>query len=479
MFPPPAFDNSFARLSARLFVRQAPRPVPAPKRIAINRELALELGLDPELLASPQGLAVLAGNAVAPGSEPLAQAYAGHQFGHFVPQLGDGRALLLGELIDRSGRRRDIQLKGSGPTAFSRGGDGRAWVGPVLREYLVSEAMHALGVPTTRALAALFTGETIHREGPLPGAILTRVAASHLRIGTLQYFAAREDLASLRVLVEYACQRHYPEATDALGLFRAVIAAQAELVAHWMGLGFVHGVMNTDNTSLSGETIDYGPCAFIDTYRPDAVFSSIDVRGRYAYGNQPQVMLWNLAQLGTALLDLIDTRHDAAVERATSELQRFPGLYEAAWLKRMRAKLGLVTEQDGDRELAQDFLAVMAAGEADFTRTFRGLCDGQAQGEFLNPSGYLSWEQAWRARLAQEGATPAARQAHLAAANPAFIPRNHRIEAAIQAALVGDLGPFERLHRVLAKPFTPAPEDLEYALPPVPSEVVHETFCGT
>jgi serine/tyrosine/threonine adenylyltransferase len=475
----PAFDNSYARLPGRFYARQAPRPVAKPSLIHINAPLAHELGLDPELLATPEGIEVLAGNRVAPGSEPLAQAYAGHQFGHFVPQLGDGRALLLGELIDRAGRRRDIQLKGSGPTPYSRGGDGRAWVGPVLREYLVSEAMHALGVPTTRALAAVYTGETVQREGPLPGAILTRVAASHLRIGTVQFFFAREDEQSLSVLVEYARQRHYPATEGALGLFRAVIAAQAELVAHWLSLGFVHGVMNTDNTSLSGETIDYGPCAFIDTYRPDTVFSSIDVRGRYAYANQPQVMLWNLAQLGTALLGLIDTRHEAAVERATAELQRFPGLYEAVWLRRMRAKLGLQTEQAGDRDLAQDLLAVMAAGEADFTRTFRGLANGEAQAEFLNPAGYLSWERSWRERLAQEGATPSERHADLAATNPAFIARNHRIEAVIQAALAGDLAPFSRLHRVLARPFADQPDDRDLSLPPAPSEIVHETFCGT
>jgi uncharacterized protein YdiU (UPF0061 family) len=473
------FDNTYARLPARLFTRTAPTPVKSPRLIRLNGPLAEELGLDPAQLATPEGIEVLAGNRIAAGSEPLAQAYAGHQFGHFVPQLGDGRALLLGEVLDRSGRRRDIQLKGSGPTPFSRAGDGRAWLGPVLREYLVSEAMQALGVPTTRALAAVLTGERVQRETALPGAVLTRVAASHLRIGTLQYFAARDDLEALGLLVEQALARHHPGAAGPLGLLEAVTHAQAELVAAWMAVGFVHGVMNTDNTSLSGETIDYGPCAFLDAFHPGTVFSSIDRRGRYAYGNQPQVMLWNLAQLGNALLPLIDPDRERAVARATPVLEGFGARYEAAWLRRFRRKLGLTTEHSGDRALIEDLLERMTAGKADFTRTFRALAQGTAAAEFETPAEFVPFEQRWRQRLAAEGADPLVRRAQLEAVNPAYIPRNHRIEQAIQAAVAGDFGPFERLSTVLARPFDPQPEHADLQLAPRPEELVEETFCGT
>lgn len=473
------FDNSYARLPARCFARTAPTPVRSPRLIRLNTALAEELGLDPALLATPEGLEVLAGNRVALGSEPLAQAYAGHQFGHFVPQLGDGRALLLGELIDRAGRRRDVQLKGSGPTPFSRAGDGRAWLGPVLREYLVSEAMHALGVPTTRALAAVLTGELVQRETALPGAVFTRVAASHLRIGTLQFFAARDDREALALLVEYALARHHPGAQGPLGLLQAVAAAQAELVAAWMALGFIHGVMNTDNTSLSGETIDYGPCAFLDAFHPGTVFSSIDRRGRYAYGNQPQVMLWNLAQLGNALLPLIDPDRERAVALATPVLEGFKPRYEQAWLRRFRAKLGLATEREEDRALIEDLLERMAAGRADFTRTFRALSNGTAAAEFEDPAAFVPFERRWRERLAAEGADPASRRPQLESANPAFIPRNHRIEQAIAAAVAGDFGPFERLLAVLARPFEEQPGQAELQQAPRAEEVVEETFCGT
>src|SRR6056297_1759660 len=339
------FDNSYARLPARFYHRQPAEPVRAPA-----------LGLDPEALRSEAGVAVLAGNALPDGADPLAQAYAGHQFGGWNPQLGDGRALLIGEVVDRHGRRRDIQPKGSGRTPFSRMGDGRAWIGPVLREYIVSEAMHAMGVPTTRALAAVTTGERVLRERVLPGAVLTRVASSHVRVGTFQYFAARGDEEAVRLLSEHVIARHYPDATGALDLLTAVVAAQARLVARWMATGFIHGVMNTDNCAISGETIDYGPCAFMDAYSAGKVFSSIDVGGRYAYGNQPRIAAWNLAQFATCLLPLIDEDADAAVEQATEAVHTFPPVYEAAWLAAFRAKLGLTTEETEDAELITDLL---------------------------------------------------------------------------------------------------------------------------
>ncbi|MEO1240064.1 MAG: YdiU family protein, partial [Pseudomonadota bacterium] len=354
-----AFDNTFARLPAGFFAELDPTPVAEPALVSLNAKLANRLGLDAQALASPEGVAILAGNGVPVGAHPLAQAYAGHQFGGFVPQLGDGRALLLGEVVTPDAQRFDVQLKGSGRTPFSRGGDGRAWLGPVMREYIVSEAMAALGVPTTRALAAVTTGETVLRERPMPGAVLTRVAASHIRVGTFQYFAVRQDLAALKQLTDYVTQRHYPDADGALDLLNAVVGAQARLVAHWMALGFIHGVMNTDNTTISGETIDYGPCAFMDDYHPLKVFSSIDAHGRYAYARQPEVLVWNLAQLASALLPLIDTDQDRAVERATEAVHSFPDIYAAAWLTAFRAKLGLVTAEDGDKELIEGLLTEM------------------------------------------------------------------------------------------------------------------------
>ncbi len=475
-----AFDNRYARLPERFYTRLAPTPVSAPALVALNRPLAAELGLDADALARPEGLAVLAGNRVPEGAEPLAQVYAGHQFGGWVPQLGDGRAILLGEVVDAAGRHRDLQLKGSGPTPYSRQGDGRAWLGPVLREYLVSEAMHALGVPTTRALAALTTGEAVYREEVLPGAILTRVARSHLRVGTFQFFAARGDTEALQLLIEHALGRLYPGHTGPFGLLEAVIAAQAGLVAKWMGFGFLHGVMNTDNTAICGETIDYGPCAFLDEYHPDTVFSSIDHRGRYAYANQPQVMLWNLAQLANALLPVMGEEREAAIERASAIVRSFADLYEAAWLATFRAKLGLKESHADDRALAEELLKRMAQNRADFTRTFRGLADGSARAEFRDPAAFDAWSQTWRARLAAEGATPEERAGDMARVNPALHPRNHRIEQAIEAARGGDLVPFERLHTALARPFEdPAPEFAYLQTPPSPHEVVEATFCGT
>ena len=483
------FDNSYARLPPRFFARQDPVAVAAPGPIAVNRALALALGLDPEALAGPEGVAMVAGNRVPAGAEPLAQAYAGHQFGGWSHQLGDGRALLLGEIVAPpgspfAGRRFDLQLKGSGPTVFSRRGDGRAWIGPVIREYLVSEAMAALGVPTTRALAAATTGEPVIREARArPGAVLLRVASSHIRIGTFQYFRAREDLEALQILTAHVIARHYPAAEGPLGLLDAVIEAQARLIAQWMALGFIHGVMNTDNMAVSGETIDYGPCAFMDAYHPDTVFSSIDAYGRYAYASQPQIAVWNLAQFATCLLPLMveaGAAPEAAVEAATASVHRFAEAYQAAWLARFRAKLGLATAEEGDRALIETLLSRMALLNADFTRVFRGLAEGTARAEFAEPEAYDAWAEDWQARLAREpGGAEAGAATRMAAVNPALIPRNHRVEAAIAAAEAGDLGPFRRLNAALARPFDPEPgtEDLRAA--PLPEERVLQTFCGT
>jgi uncharacterized protein YdiU (UPF0061 family) len=471
------FDNSYARLPARLFHRQTAEPVSAPAPIVVNGALAAELGLDAAALAGPEGTAVLAGNAVPGGADPLAQVYAGHQFGGWNPQLGDGRALLLGEVIDTAGRRRDLQLKGSGRTPFSRMGDGRAWLGPVLREYVVSEAMHAMGIPTTRALAAVATGEPVLREtGPMPGAVLTRVAASHIRVGTFQFFAARGDLEAVRALTEYAIARHYPQAEDAAGLLEAVIAAQADLVARWLGVGFIHGVMNTDNCAISGETIDYGPCAFMDRYEAGKVFSSIDRFGRYAYDRQPDIAVWNLAQFATCLLPLIDADQDRAVDRATEAVHRFPALFAARRLAVFREKLGLtdIGTPDEDGALIDDLLEAMEAGGADFTNTFAGLADGTARAAFADSAPFEALAPRLAARHAAQGGPD--RDA-MARANPRLIPRNHQIEAMIVAAVAGDFAPFRRLNEALANPFVAPPADL--AAPPAPHEEVAATFCGT
>jgi uncharacterized protein YdiU (UPF0061 family) len=496
------FENTYARLPERFYARLNPMLVAAPQLVKVNVELARFLGLDPDALASAQGVEVLAGNRVAEGSEPLAMAYAGHQFGYFVPQLGDGRANLLGEVTARDGVRYDIQLKGSGPTPFSRGGDGRAALGPVLREYIVSEAMAALGVPTTRALAAVTTGERVLRETALPGAVLTRVAASHLRVGTFQYFAARRDTDGIRSLADYAIGRHYPEAALAKEPYRAlldgVIRRQAQLVAQWMLLGFVHGVMNTDNTSISGETIDYGPCAFMEAYDPATVFSSIDAQGRYAYGNQPRAMLWNLVRLAEALLPILEQEagsEEAGLASAKEALAAFDPQFEAAHSAGMRRKLGLFTEREGDAELVGDLLERMLANKADFTLTFRRLCDAAAGPEgdrevrvlFTDPGAYDSWASAWRLRLrlGQElGDEQAmAGQNHAAAmraVNPAFIPRNHLVEAALEAAVRRqDFQPFEELLEVVSRPYEDRPGLERYAAPARPEEYVSRTFCGT
>jgi uncharacterized protein YdiU (UPF0061 family) len=491
------FDNTYARLPRHFYARLDPTPVAAPRLVKLNIELARKLGLDPDALQSPEGVEVLAGNRVAEGSEPVALAYAGHQFGHFVPQLGDGRANLLGEVMGTDGLRYDIQLKGSGRTPFSRGGDGRAALGPVLREYIVSEAMAALGVPTTRALAAVTTGERVLREAALPGAVLSRVAASHLRVGTFQYFAARRDTEGTRVLADYAIARHYPDAAQARlpyqALLEGVISRQARLIAQWMMLGFVHGVMNTDNTSISGETIDYGPCAFMESYDPATVFSSIDHGGRYAYGNQPHAALWNLARLAEALLPVLadeSRSEEAAVAFANQALAAFEPQFVAARSAGLRRKLGLATERAGDAELAEDLLVRMAANRADFTLTFRLLCNAAActEGErdlrtlFADPSAFDSWAVQWRQRLEREPGTDQERSDAMRRSNPLFIPRNHLVEAALDGATRNqDFQPFEELLNVVSRPFEdrPGPEFTRYAQPARPEECVLQTFCGT
>ncbi len=473
------FDNSFVTLPDRFFSRLAPTPVSKPELVAVNRALAGELGLDTEELSSDDGIRILAGNTVPKGAEPLAQVYAGHQFGGWVPQLGDGRAILLGEIIDIKDIRRDIQLKGAGRTPYSRGGDGRAWIGPVIREYLVSEAMHALGIPTTRALAAVTTGESVYRDLPLPGAVLTRVASSHIRVGTFQFFAARQDVKALRALTDHVIARHYPGAGDVQALLDAVIHAQARLVAQWMGVGFIHGVMNTDNTHVAGETIDYGPCAFMDGFHPDTVYSSIDRSGRYAYARQPEIMVWNMAQFATALLPLFDGGLDAAVERATESVRRYPGLYSAAWLDVFRAKLGLGSKEDGDAGLINGLLEVMAYRNADFTNTFRGLSDTSARAQFADPSGFDKWTDRWLARRKRDRHSPEQQRELMRTTNPAAIPRNHQIENVIRAALANDFAPMFKLNDVLAAPFDLSPENTEFSSPPKPGEEVRQTFCGT
>jgi uncharacterized protein YdiU (UPF0061 family) len=486
------FDNSYARLPDRFFARVAPTPVAAPKLVRLNRGLALELGLDPDWLTGPEGVETLAGRRVPQGAEPIAMAYAGHQFGQFVPQLGDGRAILLGEVLGRDGARRDIQLKGSGPTPYSRRGDGRAALGPVLREYLVSEAMAALGIPTTRTLAAVLTGEAVARETFLPGAVLTRVASSHVRIGTFEFFAARGDNDGVRVLADHVIARHYPHAAAAERPYRAlldvVIARQAALVAQWLLVGFIHGVMNTDNMSVAGETIDYGPCAFMDAYDPATVFSSIDAYGRYAYGNQPRIALWNLARLAECLVPLLGASEEEAVAEAQAALAAFGPQCDAAYFAGLGRKLGLSGERDEDRALAQDLLDAMAANQADFTLTFRRLCDAAAdpagdaavRALFADPSACDAWAARWRARLALEPQDGDTRRTAMRAVNPVFIPRNHRVEAVIEAAVARkDFAPFEELLGVVTKPYEDQPGFARYADPPQPHERVLQTFCGT
>ena len=463
----PALSQPYTALPEGLAVRIDPDPVAAPRTLAVNGGLARELGIDPEALAAAPG--VFTGNAPWPGAAPMATAYAGHQFGGFVPQLGDGRAHLLGTVETAAGPV-EIQTKGSGRTPFSRGGDGRAWLGPVLREYVVSEAMHALGVPTTRALAAVATGEDVRRESALPGAVIVRTAPSHLRVGTFQYFAVRGNEEALRALVDLAIARHHPDADGPLGLLRAAVAAQARLVAKWMSLGFIHGVMNTDNAHVGGLTIDYGPCAFLDAYDPAKTFSSIDSYGRYAYGNQPSIAAWNMAQLATSLLPLMGG--DAGVAEAQTAIDGFAPLYQAEWLRLFRAKIGLAREEDGDRALIEGLLTRMAERSMDFTVTFRALANDGL------PEGLGGWAAEWRARRSRDVAEDEARVL-MRYHSPAVIPRNHRIEAMIAAARTGDLTPFHEINEAMRSPYEDGPLTADYARPPEASELVAATFCGT
>jgi serine/tyrosine/threonine adenylyltransferase len=484
--------SSYLQLPERFFARVSPTRVAAPRMITLNRALAADL--DPELLRLDEGAAaaLFSGNALPTDSVPIATAYAGHQFGHFVPQLGDGRAILIGESRDRAAVPHDIQLKGAGRTPYSRNGDGRAALGPVLREYVVGEAMHALGIPSTRALAAVATGEFVRREAALPGAIIARVAASHVRVGTFEFFAARGDVAAVRLLADYVIQRHYPDCAGDpepyLALLRQVVLRQAALVAAWMNVGFIHGVMNTDNMAVSGETIDFGPCAFLDAYDPAAVFSSIDARGRYAYANQPHAAAWNLARFAETLLPVIDADSTRAVAAASAVLESFAAQSAGSWLTGMRRKLGLLSAEADDQKLAEDLLSIMHRSQADFTLTFRSLCDAatdtsadaRLKNSLHDPGAVQDWLQRWRARLARQAEAPGERVATMRLANPALIPRNHRIEQMIAAAVErGDFAPFERLLQALARPFENPDSFADLSSAPQPGERVLQTFCGT
>ncbi|WP_339648810.1 protein adenylyltransferase SelO [Halopseudomonas pelagia] len=489
----PQFDNSYVLLPEHFYSKQKLAPVKSPALIRINQALAEQLGISVDWLASPSGLQVLAGNEVAPGSLPIAMAYAGHQFGGWNPRLGDGRATLLGEVIGKDGKRYDIQLKGAGRTAYARGGDGRSPLGPVLREYVISEAMAALGVPTSRSLAAVTTGEYVMREGMLPGGILTRVCSSHIRIGTFQFFAGQNDLEAVKILADHVIARHYPQAADAerpyAALLRAVITRQAELIAQWQQLGFIHGVMNTDNMLVSGETIDYGPCAFMDNYHPNTVYSSIDSGGRYAYGNQPGIGQWNLAWLARALLPLIDKNEELAVQEAQQALDDYVPQYQRAYDGVMAGKIGLSQADAGSKELIEELLQLMAAANADYTLTFRRLAelaapggyDGDSVAELAEvPDSLCSWVAKWEARLASDSVDARERQQHMLRLNPAYIPRNHLVEEVIRAAVDDhDLAPFHRLVERLAEPCRYDAADARYATPPTPEQVVARTYCGT
>lgn len=485
-----AFDNSYARDLEGFYVEWQGAPAPDPVILRLNTALALEIGLNPDALNTREGAAILVGATPLAGAAPLAMAYAGHQFGGFSPQLGDGRALLVGEVMDQNGKRVDIHLKGSGRTPFSRGGDGKAVVGPVLREYLMGEAMFALGIPTTRALAAIATGARVQRDAALqPGAVLARVASSHLRVGTFQFFAARGEMDKVRQLTDYAIARHDPDLVgqpgNALPFLRNVIKRQAKLVAQWMSVGFVHGVMNTDNMTISGETIDYGPCAFMDQYDPATVFSSIDRQGRYAFGNQPGIARWNLARLAETLLDALHPDDDEAIRIATAEVDAFTDVYEAEWLALMRAKLGLTIADTGDGALAQGFLKAMEGQGADFTSSFRALAyvlrgDSTAlRAQFADPQAAQDWQDAWQARLGTEPMEAPQRAAAMDAVNPIYIARNHMVEATLAAASAGDLAPFDQLLDVLSDPFTERKGLEAYAQPAPDTFGKYYTFCGT
>ena len=484
-----AFDNSYVRELEGLYVPWQAAPAPAPRLLALNEGLASELGVDAGALSAPGGVDVLVGNAAPEGASPVAQAYAGHQFGGYSPLLGDGRALLLGEVIDVRGRRRDLHLKGSGRTPFARGGDGKAAVGPMLREYVIGEAMHALGIPTTRALAVVATGDQVWREGMLPGAVLVRVAASHVRVGTFQYAAARGDWALVRRLADHAIARHHPDVVEAdnpyLAFLEAVVDAQASLLARWMLVGFVHGVMNTDNMTASGETIDYGPCAFMETFDPAAVFSSIDHGGRYAYGNQPRIAQWNLARLAETLLPLLHVEMETARAAAIEVLQSFPGRYHEYWGRGMGAKLGCAEGDEKDGALFEDLLALLQGQRVDFTSCFRALSSymledrAPARSLFAEPGAFDAWAERWKARLDLQAALPQATAQAMDLVNPAYIPRNHQVEEALAAATAGDLDPFQALLDVLSQPFHERPGLEAFAAPAPATLGPYRTFCGT
>jgi serine/tyrosine/threonine adenylyltransferase len=485
------FEHSYSALAPRFHIGVLPTSVENPQLVIFNRRLAEELGMQSDMV-EPAAASVFSGNQLPDDANPIAMAYAGHQFGGFVPQLGDGRAILLGEIRGRDGVLRDVQLKGAGPTPFSRNGDGRAALGPMLREYLIGETMHALGIPTTRSLAVVTTGERIFRDRGLPGAVLARVAASHIRVGTFQFFAARGDQDAVRELLDYVIARHYPDAREAqvpaLSVLKAVAHRQAALIAEWMRVGFIHGVMNTDNMAISGETIDYGPCAFMDHYHPNTVFSSIDHAGRYAYANQPVIAQWNLARFAETLLPLIDADIDKAVGLATEVVESFMAHFDAQLFERMCRKIGLAAARDGDAELIKRLLATMQEAQVDFTLTFRRLAlAAESLGKetalrelFAQPSGIDDWLRDWRERLTSDPQCVAERAANMRRTNPAFIPRNHRVEAALSAASDhGDYQPFHQLLGILQRPYDDQDEVADYQQPPQPSERVLRTFCGT
>ncbi len=489
---PICFNNSFVKLGEKFFAKLNPTPVKHPKIVKLNDELSNNLGIDLEMLELEDWASIFSGNQILPGSEPLAMVYAGHQFGHLVPQLGDGRAILLGEVIDNSSIRNDIQLKGSGITPFSRQGDGRAALGPVLREYIVSEAMHSLGIPTTRSLCAVTSGEPVYRETVLPGAVLTRVASGHVRTGTFQYFAMRGDEKAITKLADYVIERNYPEVKEKqnkyLKLLEKVMDRHAKLVTKWLNVGFIHGVMNTDNMALSGETIDYGPCAFMDSFNKTQVFSSIDHAGRYSYGNQPQIVQWNLARLAETLLPLIDKKEDSAVEMAKDIIESYSGRFKEFWLAGMRQKLGLFNSEQEDENLIESLLNIMHENEADFTLTFRRLyhdalrkkMDRNLRNLFKDEEAFNKWSNSWRSRLSRESASPEERLSLMRNVNPAVIPRNHMVEHALNAAVENaDYGPFEKLVDVLSSPYEEIEENDEFMLPPKPGEHILQTFCGT
>ena len=477
------FDNTYIHLPKAFYTELSPVPVREPEMVIFNAPLSTDLGLDFSGISTDVKAALFSGNIMPKGSEPLAQAYAGHQFGHFT-MLGDGRAIVWGEHITPSGQRLDIQFKGSGPTPYSRGADGRAVLGPMLREYIISEAMHALNIPTTRSLAVVTNGEKVYRETGLPGAILTRIASSHIRVGTFEYAALQQDKGIIQTLVNYTIDRHYPwikeEHNKTLSLLKAVIEKQADLITHWMRVGFIHGVMNTDNMTLSGETIDYGPCAFMDAYDPGTVFSSIDHMGRYAYANQPDIAQWNLARLAETMLPLLDDEIEKAADTTEEAVNGFGALYKDKWLSMMRAKLGLFGARAEDESLITDLLDWMQRAGADYTNTFRHLTEEKPpQGKPYNDKTFKEWYTRWQAQLAKNTKPLKSSLSLMRANNPAVIPRNHKVEQVLDAATNGDLKPLKDLLTALQEPYKNRPDLKPYQSPPKPEERVYQTFCGT